>query len=130
MFEVSPVGATAVLQWEWWQAQVLPTEMVLLAEPNPESLLAALEQAVHQVHTVDPFQQHQQVLRSTARCPDNMCSVWLHAASSNCELPEYSYQYALTKPYMLDCMISWQPMLVTEQSPLLLGLLDEECRVE
>lgn len=41
--------------------QVLPNDMVILAEPNPESLLAALEQAVHRVHTVDPTQQHQQV---------------------------------------------------------------------
>ena len=41
--------------------QVLPSDMVILAHPNPESLLAALEQAVHRVHTVDPLQQHQQV---------------------------------------------------------------------
>ena len=42
--------------------------MVLLAEPNPDSLLAALEQAVHQVHTVDPLLQHQQV----SLCPDSV----------------------------------------------------------
>lgn len=41
--------------------QVLPGGMVILAEPNPESLLAALEQAVCRVHTIDSFQQHQQV---------------------------------------------------------------------
>lgn len=42
--------------------QVLPREMVVLAEPNPDSLLAALEEAVQHVHAVDPMQQHQQVL--------------------------------------------------------------------
>lgn len=37
--------------------------MVVLAEPNPDSLLAALEEAVRKVHkcTVDPLHQHQQV---------------------------------------------------------------------
>lgn len=41
--------------------QVLPDGMVVLAEPNPDSLLAALEEAVHLAHTVDPLLQHQQV---------------------------------------------------------------------
>ncbi len=41
--------------------QVLPDGMVVLAEPNPDSLLAALEEAVHRAHTVDPLLQHQQV---------------------------------------------------------------------
>ena len=41
--------------------QVLPDGMVLLAEPNPDSLLAALEEAVHLAHTVDPLVQHHQV---------------------------------------------------------------------
>ena len=35
--------------------------MVVLAEPNPDSLLSALEQAVQHVHTVDPMRQHEQV---------------------------------------------------------------------
>ena len=42
--------------------QVLPSDMIILAEPNPESLLAALEQAVQRVHSVNPLEQHQQVL--------------------------------------------------------------------
>lgn len=41
--------------------QVLPSGMVVLAEPNPDSLLAALEEAVQHVHHVDPLRQHQQV---------------------------------------------------------------------
>ena len=41
--------------------QVLPDGMVVLAEPNPDSLLAALEEAIHLAHTVDPLLQHQQV---------------------------------------------------------------------
>ena len=41
--------------------QVVPDGMVLLAEPNPDSLLAALEEAVHLAHTVDPLVQHHQV---------------------------------------------------------------------
>lgn len=44
--------------------QVLPGGMVVLAEPNPDSLLAALEEAVHLAHTVDPHLQHQQVKES------------------------------------------------------------------
>ncbi|KAL3137234.1 hypothetical protein ABBQ32_006784 [Trebouxia sp. C0010 RCD-2024] len=41
--------------------EVLPGRMVVMAEPNPDSLLAALEEAVQRVHTVDPMLQHQQV---------------------------------------------------------------------
>ncbi|KAL0044537.1 hypothetical protein WJX82_011610 [Trebouxia sp. C0006] len=41
--------------------EVLPDGMVLLAEPNPDSLLAALEEAVHLAHTVDPLVQHHQI---------------------------------------------------------------------
>lgn len=41
--------------------QVLPSRMVVMAEPNPDSLLAALEEAVQRVDTVDPMLQHQQV---------------------------------------------------------------------
>lgn len=41
--------------------QVLPSRMVVMAEPNPDSLLAALEEAVQRVHTVDPMLQHRQV---------------------------------------------------------------------
>ena len=47
-------------------AQVLPSGMVVLAEPNPDSLLAALEEAVRRVHTVDPVLQHQQVRHGSA----------------------------------------------------------------
>ena len=39
--------------------------MVVMAQPNPDSLLAALEEAVQRVHTVDSMLQHRQV---TARC--------------------------------------------------------------
>ena len=49
--------------------QVLPNGMVVLAEPNPDSLLAALEEAVARVHTVNPQLQHEQVASHTVALP-------------------------------------------------------------
>ena len=50
------------MQITWLEpGQVLPSRMVVMAEPNPDSLLAALEEAVQRVHMVDPMLQHQQV---------------------------------------------------------------------
>ena len=42
--------------------QVLPSELLLLAEPSPAALAAALERALTLLHTVDPERQHRQVL--------------------------------------------------------------------
>ncbi len=42
-------------------AQVLPSELLLLAEPSPAALAAALERALTLLHTVDPERQHRQV---------------------------------------------------------------------
>ena len=41
-------------------AQVLPSELLLLAEPSPAALAAALERAVTLLHTVDKARQHRQ----------------------------------------------------------------------
>jgi hypothetical protein len=41
--------------------QVLPPSMLLLAEPQPEALVAALEAALARVPTVDRLSQHCQV---------------------------------------------------------------------
>ena len=51
-----------------WLKQVLPSGMVVLAEPSPDSLLAALEEAVLRVHSVDPLLQHEQVRFHTVLC--------------------------------------------------------------
>ena len=53
--------------------QVLPSDMVVLAEPNPDSLLAALEEAVQRVHTVDPQLQHEQVRTHAVQCRAVLC---------------------------------------------------------
>ena len=42
-------------------AQVLPSELLLLAEPSPAALAAALERALTLLHTVDAERQHRQV---------------------------------------------------------------------
>jgi hypothetical protein len=41
--------------------QVLPPDMMLLAEPSPEDLLVVLEEALARVHTLDPVAQHVRV---------------------------------------------------------------------
>lgn len=41
--------------------QVLPPDMMLLAEPSPEDLLAAVEQAINRVPHLDPLKQHKRV---------------------------------------------------------------------
>lgn len=66
--------------------QVLPSRMVVMAEPNPDSLLAALEEAVQRVHTVDPMLQHQQV----TVC----CDILL---ASQCQLSEFQL--------LLNCLL-------------------------
>lgn len=43
--------------------QVLPPTMLLLAEPNPEALVAALELAIERTPHVDGLRQHRQVRR-------------------------------------------------------------------
>jgi hypothetical protein len=51
--------------------EVLPSDMMLLAEPVPEDLVAALEAALTRVYEVDPVKQHQQVQSGmvTHGCP-------------------------------------------------------------
>jgi hypothetical protein len=52
--------------------QVLPPDVMLLAEPSPEDLLAAVEEAIQRVPHLDPLQQHGRVRLSalvlTATC--------------------------------------------------------------
>lgn len=52
--------------------------MVVMAEPNPDSLLAALEEAVQRVHTVDPMLQHQQVTSCCALLCDQLQAAKVH----------------------------------------------------
>ena len=40
--------------------QVLPSELLLLAEPSPAALAAELERALTLLHTVDAERQHRQ----------------------------------------------------------------------
>lgn len=42
-------------------AQVLPDDVMLLAEPSPDDLLNALEEAIAKVPDLDPVQQHERV---------------------------------------------------------------------
>ena len=42
-------------------AQVLPPDVLLLAEPSPEDLLAALELALGRLAGLDPHKQHARV---------------------------------------------------------------------
>lgn len=42
-------------------SQVLPDNMMLLAEPAPENLIDAIEQALVRVHAVNPLEQHEKV---------------------------------------------------------------------
>lgn len=42
-------------------AQVLPDDMMLLAEPAPENLIEAIEQALVRVGSIDPQAQHEKV---------------------------------------------------------------------
>jgi hypothetical protein len=42
-------------------AQVLPPDVMLLAEPSPEELLAAVEAALTRLPCLDPQQQHERV---------------------------------------------------------------------
>ena len=44
-------------------AQVLPSELLLLAEPSPSALAAELERALTLLHTVDAERQHRQARR-------------------------------------------------------------------
>lgn len=88
----------AFLEYNVWleHGQVLPSRMVVMAEPNPDSLLAALEEAVQRVHTVDPMLQHQQVMRCCATL-GRIASAIRHFASvtlpscSDCNPPPQSY---------------------------------------
>eukprot|EP00210_Caulerpa_lentillifera_P007040 g6734.t1 len=41
--------------------EVLPSDMMILAEPDPDSLVTAVEEALSRVHTVDRQKQHQRV---------------------------------------------------------------------
>jgi hypothetical protein len=41
--------------------QVLPPDVMLLAEPSPEELLAAVEAALLRLPALDPQQQHERV---------------------------------------------------------------------
>jgi hypothetical protein len=41
--------------------QVLPPDVMLLAEPSPEELLAAVEEAIQRVPHLGPLQQHDRV---------------------------------------------------------------------
>lgn len=41
--------------------QVLPPDVMLLAEPSPEELLDALEEALHRVPDLDPVLKHKRV---------------------------------------------------------------------
>jgi hypothetical protein len=43
---------------------VLPSELLLLAEPSPAALAAELERALTLLHTVDAERQHRQVCPS------------------------------------------------------------------
>ena len=45
-------------------AQVLPSELLLLAEPSPAALAAELERALTLLHTIDADRQHRQVRRN------------------------------------------------------------------
>ena len=56
--------------------QVLPPSMLLLAEPSPEALVAALELAIERMPHVDGLCQHHQVRRvvlGTASRPPQSC---------------------------------------------------------
>lgn len=50
--------------------QVLPPDVMLLAEPSPEDLLAAVDEAIQRVPHLDPLQQHERVsdLAIVLRC--------------------------------------------------------------
>ena len=56
--------------------QVLPPSMLLLAEPSPEALVAALELAIERMPHVDALCQHRQVRRvvlgTASRPPQSM----------------------------------------------------------
>lgn len=41
--------------------QVLPPHMVILSEPDPQSLLDAVEGAIDSLHLVDPWKQHREI---------------------------------------------------------------------
>ena len=41
--------------------QVLPSSMMLLADPSPDSILAALESALQRLPDLKPFEQHDRV---------------------------------------------------------------------
>lgn len=48
--------------------QVLPPDVMLLAEPSPEDLLEALEEALVRVPELDPVQQHKKVGACSSCC--------------------------------------------------------------
>lgn len=55
--------------------QVLPPDVMLLAEPSPEDLLAAVEEAICRVPQLDPLKQHERVrvLSSPLRPASPLC---------------------------------------------------------
>jgi hypothetical protein len=66
----SPDSSAAHARYYAGVAQVLPPDVMLLAEPSPEDLLAAVEAALTQLPHLDPQQQHQRVSR---KCDVLLC---------------------------------------------------------
>ena len=56
--------------------QVLPPSMLLLAEPQPETLVAALEAALARVPTVARLSQHCQVRVPWVLSNTRPCNTW------------------------------------------------------
>ena len=59
--EAACVGLLVVSTKVGGVPEVLPSDMMLLAEPMPEDLVVAMEEALKRVYYVDPVKQHQQV---------------------------------------------------------------------
>lgn len=57
--------------------QVLPADMIELAEPSAEGLCAALEHALHRVGQVDSVHQHKRVSSAAAHSYTSMHGCWL-----------------------------------------------------
>lgn len=72
--------------------QVLPPDVMLLAEPSPEDLLAAVEEAIQRVPSLDPLAQHERVsparILQTTALPASGCItlyVSIHSAARHLE---------------------------------------------
>lgn len=66
-----------------WESQVLPEGMLLLAEPSPLALAAAVESALDRVGSIDRQSQHEQVRHNPVFCNLQTGCKHLHAFREN-----------------------------------------------